>query len=315
MAFLYVYFIFSPTLLTGDLSAGIIGGCKKQERDTSPVARIRTIKPDFFRHEGLFALEQESGLPIRIAFAGLWTVADREGRFKWRPRELKLDCLPYDNIDFADVLTILAEAGYLGIYEVNGEFYGYIPSWSKHQCINMREAASTIPAPDEYSARMCTHVQARGEGKGREGNRKGIKPPLSPLEGEPTKVIHNQETKIEVMKNETPKRSAKKQLTPFPDNLDEGTVVQWLTFAAGLGLSYEQCDAELAKFRDWAVGKGERKADWLAAWRNWVRRVVENNGPRAGGQGGGGRVSTAAIADAVVAKHSRQGNGDGGDLC
>jgi hypothetical protein len=54
------------------------------------MARIRTVKPDLFRHEGLFDAERASGLPLRIAFAGLWTAADREGRFAWSPRTLKL---------------------------------------------------------------------------------------------------------------------------------------------------------------------------------------------------------------------------------
>ena len=72
------------------------------------VARIRTIKPEFFRHAGLFDLEQETGLPLRVAFAGLWTAADREGRFAWKPRELKLDCLPFDLVDFSRVLDALS---------------------------------------------------------------------------------------------------------------------------------------------------------------------------------------------------------------
>jgi hypothetical protein len=69
------------------------------------MARIRTIKPEFFRHADLYEAEKETGLPLRLAFAGLWTAADREGRFKWRPRELKLDCLPHDEVDFHACLT------------------------------------------------------------------------------------------------------------------------------------------------------------------------------------------------------------------
>jgi hypothetical protein len=34
------------------------------------MARIRTIKPEFFRHGGLFDAEIETGLPLRVAFAG-----------------------------------------------------------------------------------------------------------------------------------------------------------------------------------------------------------------------------------------------------
>ena len=66
--------------------------------------RIRTVKPEFFTHEGLFELEKETGLPIRVAFAGLWCAADREGRFKWEPRRLGVQILPYDQVDFSRVL-------------------------------------------------------------------------------------------------------------------------------------------------------------------------------------------------------------------
>lgn len=122
------------------------------------MARIRTVKPDLFRHEALFEAEQESGLPLRLAFIGLFTACDREGRFEWRPRALKLDVLPYDNADFSKVLDALAKHGFIEKYSVNGSDYGRIPSWNNHQLINMREAKSKIPEPVNYSE---THGNAR----------------------------------------------------------------------------------------------------------------------------------------------------------
>ena len=77
------------------------------------MARIRTVKPEFFRHHDLYSLEMETGFPIRVAFAGLWTACDREGRFKWHPHELILDCLPYDEIDFSRVLHALVTRHYV----------------------------------------------------------------------------------------------------------------------------------------------------------------------------------------------------------
>lgn len=152
------------------------------------MARIRTIKPEFFRHEGLFDLEERTGLPMRLAFAGLWTQADREGRFKWRPRTIKSQVLPFDAVDFATMLDALAQAGFVQKYQVDGEQYGVITSWSKHQAINHRESQSEIPPP-ETSSTCAPHVDdasgtrqtrvddtcpestghARAEGKGREG--------------------------------------------------------------------------------------------------------------------------------------------------
>lgn len=139
------------------------------------MARIRTVKPAFFRHLELFEAEQESRLPLRIAFEALWCCADREGRFAWKPRELKLDCLPYDDLDFAKVLAALAKHGFIVAYEVAGKKYAHIPSFAKHQVINQREAASDLPAPDDVGAVPCAHVHAHGEeeGKGREQEGEG----------------------------------------------------------------------------------------------------------------------------------------------
>jgi hypothetical protein len=123
------------------------------------VARIRTIKPDFFRHGRLFEAEQAEGLPLRVAYAGLWTVADREGRFKWDARALKLDCLPYDDVDFGAVLAALDSRGFVVHYtDDDGKEYGFIPSWKEHQVVNTREAQSSIPPPSEQAqarARTC----------------------------------------------------------------------------------------------------------------------------------------------------------------
>jgi hypothetical protein len=121
------------------------------------MARIRTIKPEFFRHEGLYELERESGLPARVAFAGLWTVVDREGRFVWKPRALKLDCLPYDECDFASVLEALESKGFVIRYKDSGRELGFIPSWHEHQVVNIREAKSLLPEPN---TEMYVHAHA-----------------------------------------------------------------------------------------------------------------------------------------------------------
>ncbi len=150
------------------------------------MARIRTIKPEFFRHEGLYEAEKETGLPLRVAFAGLWTAADREGRFEWKPRQLKLDALPYDEVDFSRVLDALTTRGHIVKYSVDGVFYGCIPSWKAHQVINNRESPSSFPSQEKgsiesttctSSARVddasSTRSQSRKvEGKGREGKGK-----------------------------------------------------------------------------------------------------------------------------------------------
>lgn len=143
--------------------------------------RIRTIKPEFFLHEGLFELEQETSLPARLAFAGLWCIADREGRFKWEPRKIGVQVMPYDCIDFSRVLHALTTRGFVVKYTVDSVEYGCIPSFPRHQVINNRERDSELPEPTESNicdasttreARVATRDQpCKEEGKGKEGNK------------------------------------------------------------------------------------------------------------------------------------------------
>jgi hypothetical protein len=149
--------------------------------------RIRTIKPEFFHHEGLFEAELETKLPIRVAFAGLWCIADREGRFKWEPRRIGVQVLPYDGVDFSRVLDALTTRGFVLKYRVGDECFGFIPSFLKHQVINNRESQSILPDPEgniEQTPINTEEIDAcptraprddhagQGEGKGREWNGK-----------------------------------------------------------------------------------------------------------------------------------------------
>lgn len=109
--------------------------------------RIRTIKPSLFRHVALQEAEQATALPLRLVFMGLFICADREGRFRWQPKELKLDIAPYDDFNLEQALNVLAEKGFILKYRYGYDYYGCIPSWHQHQCINKREPVSQLPAP------------------------------------------------------------------------------------------------------------------------------------------------------------------------
>ena len=126
------------------------------------MARIRTVKPELFRHEDLYEAEIESGLPLRLAFIGLFTCCDREGRFEWRPRQLKLDVMPYDTTDFSHVLDALERIGLVEKYLADGREIGCIPTFLKHQCPNAREAKSKLP-PKENNAHASTCINDAGQ--------------------------------------------------------------------------------------------------------------------------------------------------------
>lgn len=148
------------------------------------MARIRTIKPDFFRHEGLQDLERDNPSSyVMLTFAGLWTLCDRAGRFEWKPRTIKLDVLPFLEFDMGKTLALLERFTYVRRYEVDGKVYGVIPSFEEHQRISGKEAQEPpkYPEPVEFldaftegSNGEATGKQLRSqEGKGREEEREG----------------------------------------------------------------------------------------------------------------------------------------------
>lgn len=138
------------------------------------MARIRTIKPEFFTSEDIVSLSPLA----RLLYVALWCEADKEGRMVWKPMTFKLRYMPGDACDIQALCTEILERGLIKLY---GEGFAYIPSFSAHQHINPRETASQLPEPAVSSrvgtrqARVATganldvHAQGGREGKGKEG--------------------------------------------------------------------------------------------------------------------------------------------------
>jgi len=116
--------------------------------------RARNIKPGFFKNENLGKKDPLA----RILFAGLWSMADREGRLEDRPARIKAEILPYDNCDIESLLSFLAEGDdpFILRYESSGHRYIQVIHFLKHQNPHLRESRSTLPAPDKHSA--CTSL-------------------------------------------------------------------------------------------------------------------------------------------------------------
>lgn len=114
--------------------------------------RKRFVSPEFFTHAELFDAEAASGLPLRLAFAALWCQADRRGVFAWKPRAMKLACLPYDAVDFDAVLSALQSGGFVVRYEVDGRAFGFVPSFQRWQSFHKDERPSDAPPPPQNVA-------------------------------------------------------------------------------------------------------------------------------------------------------------------
>lgn len=110
------------------------------------MARIRTIKPEFFTSEDIV-----SRTPMaRLLYIATWCEADKEGRLLWKPKTFKLRYFPGDSCDIEALCGELVDAGLVVLY---GDGLAYIPAFSKHQHINPRESQSSLPDPHASTTR------------------------------------------------------------------------------------------------------------------------------------------------------------------
>jgi hypothetical protein len=106
------------------------------------MARARTLKPGFFKNDKLAELP----IPVRVLFAGLWTLADRSGRLEDRPKRIAAEIFPYDpEMDVDSMLNVLDKAEFIFRYILNESSYIQIPKWFSHQKPHPHEQDSTIP--------------------------------------------------------------------------------------------------------------------------------------------------------------------------
>lgn len=110
------------------------------------MARARNLKPSFFTNDLLAEID-----PLgRLLFQGLWCIADREGRLLDRPKKIKAEILPFDNADIDRLLEALSKYGFIIRYQVDSIGYIQIINFLKHQNPHVKEAVSSIPAPDRH---------------------------------------------------------------------------------------------------------------------------------------------------------------------
>lgn len=108
------------------------------------MARARNIKPSFFTNDELVELE-----PIyRLLFIGLWVLSDREGRLENRPKKIKMELFPADNVDIESGLSALQKTGFISLYNCYETNVIQINNFAKHQAPHGLEKDSDLPDED-----------------------------------------------------------------------------------------------------------------------------------------------------------------------
>jgi len=109
------------------------------------MARSRNIKPGFFKNYDL----ADAGPIAQLLFAGLWCLADRDGRLEDKPRLIKAEIFPYYDADVDGELTVIERLGFVKRYQCKGVAVVQIQNFIKHQNPHHTEKASILPAFNE----------------------------------------------------------------------------------------------------------------------------------------------------------------------
>lgn len=107
--------------------------------------RNRMIKPEFWGNEQLV----ECSFGARLLFIGLMNFADDNGLLQNRPKKIKMNIFPADNVDVEKFINELVNVELIQLYESNGHEYIWIINFTKHQRIDKPNYDS--PTPNEVT--------------------------------------------------------------------------------------------------------------------------------------------------------------------
>lgn len=108
------------------------------------MARIRTIKPDFWTDLTV----GECSVRARLLFVATWNFADDHGGLDRPAKQLKAQAFPYDDFDCEPLIQELLNVGLLIEYQAGGKYYLHIKNFQKHQKVE-KPAKARIPLYEE----------------------------------------------------------------------------------------------------------------------------------------------------------------------
>ena len=217
------------------------------------MARIRTVKPEFFTSESIVELTPLA----RLFFVSLWCEADREGRLIWKPKTLKLRYFPADDCDILAFAEELISGGLMVPYEVDGTQYMEIPGFKKHQIINNREAESILPP------------RVKDASSTRQPRKLGVN---SPTQTEEIDASSTRESGV-LGEGKGTRDTSRQRFSP--PTLNE---VKSYCDERGRGVDSERWMNHYQS-NGWMVGKNKMK-DWKAAVRKWEEKPVDPPMPK-----------------------------------
>lgn len=236
------------------------------------MARIRTIKPDFWTDEKLV----ECSASARLLFIGMWNFADDNGNLQRSSKKLKMQILPSDDVNCEKLVLELLAQGILVEYHANDEMYLHIKGFHKHQKID-HPSKTTIPI---HTNQVCS--SSPREDSPSKGRDLIIEESKQEVAAEVQKAPRQPPTpseKIDFYRGEA-NESAIDARAVLPISGDFDPPNEWGEFAGKLGLSKQETLIELEKFIAYftvgrGAGKRRSKRGWRQSWSTWISKTNE----------------------------------------
>lgn len=216
----------------------------------------------------------ELSLEHRILFAGLWCLADREGRLEDRPKRIKSEVFPYDNIDANPMLDALAESGFIVRYAVEDAHYIEIKHFGKHQRPHTSERPSVIPQFGEPRLTTAanldepprhTKVNHTSTPKSESNALTPDSPtPDSGFSDSPTAGKEPRQPSLIAPAEPAAPKSKRKPLKFWPEAF--ALTEKLKQYAIAKGVPADKVESEWEAFHAWCIREDAMYRNWDAAW-------------------------------------------------
>ena len=127
------------------------------------MARIRTVKPEFWQDETIGELSSNA----RLLFLACLNISDDEGLLKWNAAFLRSQCFIYDDLSISDIESMMSEITSRGMIleykDSKQQKHGWFINFRKHQKIDRpQKAKNQIPSLQNKEVREAYYKRDNG---------------------------------------------------------------------------------------------------------------------------------------------------------
>lgn len=119
------------------------------------MARIRTIKPEFWTDSKIVQLPYEA----RLLFIGMWNFSDDEGYVASDPEQLRLQILPNDDVNIDELIDLLWATGLIELASGGDRDWIVVKNFTEHQKVSHPTKSVIAPEVSGKKQSIPAHVR------------------------------------------------------------------------------------------------------------------------------------------------------------